>query len=276
MFNQALLKIEWLKIKKYKPFYVLLVGFLLAVVAVNLVVLMIQKKVVEPADKVGLTASFKPYSFEFVWQTISYTSGYLLIIPAMLMILLVTNEYAQRTHRQNIIDGWSRMQFIQAKLSIAIILALIITSLVALTGLCFGYFNGGPFRLDRFDNIGFFAIKSLNYLMLAVLVSVLVKKTGFAIGVYFLYMGGENFLSQFLYGYSVHLKSEGNNNLGDLGDLLPMNAADGLLLFPDNPLKQLVEDKVPHSNEAMLLMIALAYCFLMAWWAVHLFKSRDL
>lgn len=276
MFNQALLKIEWLKIKKYKPFYVLLTGFLLAVVGVNLAVHLIQKKVVEPADKVGLTASFKPYSFDYVWQTISYASGFLLIIPAMLMILLVTNEYAQRTHRQNIINGWSRIQFIQAKLSIAIILSLLITCLVVLTGLFFGFANGGQFSLDRFENIGYFAIKSLNYLLIAVLVSVLVKKTGFAIGVYFLYMGGENFLSQFLYSYSVQLKSAGKNNVGDLGDFLPMNSADGLLLFPDNPLKDIVKDKIPQSNETLLLVIALAYCFLFAWWAIYLFKTRDL
>jgi hypothetical protein len=89
-------------------------------------------------------------------------------------------------------------------------------------------------------------------------------------------MGGENFFSQILYGYSAQWKSAGKNKLGDLGDLLPMNAADGLLLFPDNPLKQLVEDKVPQSNATLLLILALVYCFLFAWWAVHLFKTRDL
>ena len=271
-----ILKIEWLKFRRYKPAIVLILGFLLAVVSTNLVVYTVQKKIVKPVDDVGITSGFNPFSFEHVWGTVSYTSGYLLIIPAMLMILLVANEYSNRTHRQNIITGWSRLDFMKAKFGLALLLTSCCTLIVFLTAFVFGLFADGPFSMNGFSNIGFFALKSLNYFLIATLISVLVKRTGFAIGVYFLYLGAENIVGQILYSFSAQFKMVKRIDLGDMSDYLPMGSADGLLAFPDNPLKTMVGDQLPQTYFIPVLLIALAYCFLFAWWSLQLFRNRDL
>src|SRR5579872_6832208 len=80
-----------------------------------------------------------PFAFPDAWQTISYNSApFLLILPALLIITLTTNEFTFRTHRQNIIDGWNRKQFVTVKLVELVILAAICTLVVGITTLLFG------------------------------------------------------------------------------------------------------------------------------------------
>ncbi len=66
-----------------------------------------------------------PFSFPNVWRTVPYDAGILLFIPAILIITLFTNEYSYRTHRQNIIDGWSRSRFIHIKIIEVFLLTVI-------------------------------------------------------------------------------------------------------------------------------------------------------
>jgi hypothetical protein len=112
--------------------------------------------------------------------------------------------------------------------------------------------------------------------MFAVLVSVLIKKTGFAIGVYFIYLGAENILSQMLDFWSMKLKGDKTVDLGSLGDYLPMNASDGLLTFPDNPIKSLAKGALPTDYTYVVLAFALAYLCLFIWWSRAKYLKADL
>ena len=67
--------------------------------------------------------------------------------------MLVTNEFSFRTHRQNIIDGWSRRQFVDVKIAMAVIIALVSTLMVILTALVFGFASGTSFGLDNFESV---------------------------------------------------------------------------------------------------------------------------
>ncbi|RYG49833.1 MAG: hypothetical protein EOO01_12060 [Chitinophagaceae bacterium] len=242
---KELLKTEWLKYKNYNVFMIMSVLFAVGVVAANYIVYVFNKNVVGAVNTGGLVSSFSPYNFDNTWQTTSYATGYLLIIPAMLLIILVTNEYTFRTSRQNIIDGWSRKQFINVKLAVALIFTVISTLLVILTALGFGFASGSTFSFEGFSHVGFFFMKSLSYNLLAVMISVWIRRTGFAIGLYFIYLGAENIISQLLDVWSVQLRSYEGVDLGALGDYLPMNASDGLLTFPDNPLKSIAKSTLP-------------------------------
>ena len=122
---QDLLKIEWLKLKHYSVFKILGILFLVGVVLSNYIGYRSVENFNENVNAPGLSSSFRPYSFYYVWQSTSWVQGMLLILPAMLLIILITNEYTYRTNRQNIIDGWSRRQFIEVKIALGVIFALI-------------------------------------------------------------------------------------------------------------------------------------------------------
>jgi hypothetical protein len=114
--------------------------------------------------------------FPDVWRAVSYVAGYFLVIPAILLIILVTNEYGFRTHRQNVIDGWSRNQFITAKLLIVLLLAILATVLTIVTAYFLGYlYTDSPMPLNIYTNFhltGDFFIQALSYLAIAFIIAV--------------------------------------------------------------------------------------------------------
>jgi hypothetical protein len=271
-----LLQIEWLKIKNYKAFIILISFFALGVVTTNYIVYSVNENIVGKINTAGLVSKFNPYSFENTWQTTSYATGFLLILPALLIIILVTNEFTYRTNRQNILDGWSREQFITVKLLLAAILAVFTTLLVIITALGFALLSGSDFSLNSFSHVGYFFLKALSYNLLAVLISVWIRRTGFAIGLYFIYLGAENIISQLLDVWSLKLRRDGVADLGSMGDYLPMNASDGLLTFPDNPLKTLAKSNLPTDYTWLVITLALLYIFLFYWLSRRRILRSDL
>jgi hypothetical protein len=271
-----LLKIEWLKVRKYKAFIILSIFFVLGIAASNYIVYLVSDNIINKSEAAILLNKFSPYDFEHVWQTVSYTSGYLLILPSMLLLILMTNEFTFKTNRQNIIDGWNRTEFIDVKLLIAMLIAVITTLLVIITGLCFALYTKTTFSLHGFSHVGYFFLKSLTYFLFAILISVLIKKTGFAIGVFFIYLGAENILAQALDFLSIKLKSNNNVDLGSMGDYLPMNAADGLLTFPENPLKSMARSSLPTDYSWLVLCFTIVYIILFFWLSRNRIIKKDL
>lgn len=265
-----------MKVKSYRAFIIISAFFAIGVFLSNYITFLVNKNIINKVNTAGLVSSFSPYNFSHTWQTTSYVTGFLLILPALLIIILVTNEYTYRTVRQNIIDGWSRAEFINVKLLIAVIITVISTLLVFLTAFGFGLASGSDFSMEGFSHVGYFLIKSLSYNLIAVLISVLIKRTGFAIGLYFIYMGTENVISQLLDVWSLKLRRDNNIDLGSMGDYLPMNASDGLLTFPDNPLKQIAKGNLPTDYYYIVLSLAAIYILLFVFFSRKKFLNTDL
>lgn len=271
-----LLKIEWLKIKNYKTFIVISSFFALGVVTSNYIVYSTFSNVINKANTGGLVAKFNPYDFVSTWQTTSYTTGFLLILPALLLIILITNEFTYRTNRQNILDGWSRDQFINVKLVLAAITAVVCTLLVMITALAFGFSTGTTFAFKGFSHVGYFFLKALSYNLVAVFISVWIRRTGFAIGIYFIYLGAENIISQLLDVWSIKLRARGIIDLGSMGDYLPMNASDGLLTFPDNPLKSFAKSNLPTDYTWVVVTLVVIYLVLFYFLSKRNINTTDL
>ncbi len=273
-----LLKIEWLKLKNYTAFIVISAFFLVGIVASNYSVYSFKKNVIDKADKMGILTSSSPYDFNFVWQTTSYVTGCLLLLPGLIIIMIVTNEFSFKTHRQNIIDGWSRRQFVEVKIVMAVIIALISTLLVILTALIFGFASGTSFAVENFESVGYFFIKALSYNMVALLIGILVRKTGFAIGLFFVYLWFENFIAVLLEVLSYKLKADYKFDIGNMGDYLPMNSADGLLHIPRTNIGDMAKNAIngPHDYWYISLGLAVAYLFLYFAWSKNRVETTDL
>jgi ABC-2 type transport system permease protein len=215
-----LLKIEWLKIKNYRTFWILGSLFLISIVGINYIAYSIHEENAKNAMQKVIMGS--PFEFPEVWHTITYMSSFLLFIPGLLMIISITNEFSFKTHRQNIIDGLSRTQFIHVKLVSVIILAIASTIAVFLTSLIFGLTQDADFSTTGLEYIGYFFIQALNYTGIALLFGVLFRRSGISIGVFFLYVVVlENFLGAIM-----------NKYLNNTGYFLPLESSDNLIGFP--------------------------------------------
>lgn len=273
-----LLKIEWLKIKNYSAFIVLSLFYLLGILGANYVVFYLKENLIDEADPTKIIASSSPYDFINTWQTTSYVSGFLLALPALLMILLVTNEFSFRTHRQNILDGWSRKNFINVKIVIALLSALASTVMVFITAMIFGFASGSSFDISNIENIGYFFIKALSFNMIALLFAVLVRKTGFAIGLFFIYLGVETILWGILQGLSMKFKREYDFDIGFMGNYLPLNSSDSLVHFPRNAVSDMAKNAgmMPHEYMYVSMSLALMYILIFYVWSRNRIIKTDL
>ena len=137
----TLIRTEWLKMRKYKAFWGMMILTILAYPGINTIIYQIYKEVTGRSDEAGAAAKMligNPFAFPEVWHTVAYASSIFVFIPALVIIMFITNEYTFRTHRQNIIDGWSRSQFVTSKLVDVLIITFIITLLYATVALIIG------------------------------------------------------------------------------------------------------------------------------------------
>lgn len=266
-----------MKIKGYSAFVVIASFFCIGVVAVNYIFYSLKKNVIDVADPTGLLSGGNPFGFPKIWQTASYYGGCLLLLPGLLLLILVTNEFTYRTHRQNIIDGLSRKQFVEVKLMLGLVIALASTLMVIITALLFGFLNYSSFSLSGFENVGFFFLKALTYNFVAVLMGVLIRRTGFAIAVYFIYAVLENGISVLLFVWAVNIKKDHSIDMGNMGNYLPMNASDGLLYSPFGDIGSgMPGGFLPADYTWLVLTLALSYLLLFFWWSRRRMLNSDL
>lgn len=126
-----------------------------------------------------------PLVFPDVWQNAAYVGGWVDCLLYVIALQTVTNEYQFRTARQNVIDGLSRRAFVAGKLVLMLLFALASTLLVAALALGLGGWSGGGLNGaaslsgTRFVPLHFLQV--LGYLMLALLIGVIVRRTGAAL-----------------------------------------------------------------------------------------------
>ena len=83
-----LLRIEWMKLKHYRTFWILSALYLISIVGLNFIVFYVQQRIFEEKQSKGLAELVignRPYSFPTVWQMTSYVSGFLLFLPGLLI-----------------------------------------------------------------------------------------------------------------------------------------------------------------------------------------------
>jgi ABC-2 type transport system permease protein len=190
------LKVEWLKVKYYRTFWILLAVIGVCIPVFNYVVYDITDNSFPKINGQNLLGN--PFSFPNVWRTVPYIAGIVIFVPAILIITLFTNEFSYRTHRQNIIDGWSRSRFIFIKIFEIFLLDLFITGVVVLTCLYFGFITRTSVQpaasWDQYRNILYFFVETLDYSLIALLFAMLIRRAGLAMGIFFLYMIVEQFV----------------------------------------------------------------------------------
>lgn len=263
-----LLSIEWLKLKNYRTFWILSGLYLLSIVGLNFIVFRIQQEIYHAKEAKGMAEMIlgaTPYSFPITWQMTSYVSSFLLFIPGLIMIISVTNEYSYRTHRQNIIDGWNRREFILVKIMTAFLLAIASTIMVVISAALFGFADGNTsFSLGNIEYIAFYLLQAISYTMVALLIAVLFKRGGLAIGIYFLYsLIVENVIKGLL-----------NFRGGTAGRYLPLQSTDELIPLP--VLQKVQNQFIAPPNQSVMLIIALLYLSAYIYFTIRKFETDDL
>lgn len=259
-----LLKIEWLKVKNYKAFWIFTILYAFAIVGINYTGLYINELATQNIPMGGALLG-SPYSFPKVWETVGYMSSWLLYFPGILFIMMLTNEFNFKTHRQNIIDGWTRWQFITVKFVFAILFSLVATLFISLVAFLIGLSStGSVFSFSGMENIGYIFIQTVAYITFAMFLAILFRRSGAAIAVFFLY----GLIFEWIISVVVNFKL----GLSPIGYFLPLQVTDVMLPIPFG-------GKVIYKDAPELWIMVLASLIYIAayyFFAIRKFTKEDL
>jgi hypothetical protein len=224
----SLLKVEWLKMRKYNAFWWVMIITAISYPGITLISYSSYQSLTNQpsqASQLAKMALGNPFSFPEVWHTVGYLSSLFIFIPAVVVIMLITNEYTFKTHRQNIIDGWGRNQFISSKLIDVILITALITILFFFVSLVTGINSQDRLIWKTWEQVyyvGLFALQTLAQLSIAFLIGFLVRKAFLALGIFlFYFLILENILVLWL-KFKAH----------DEGRFLPLEISDRLIPRP--------------------------------------------
>jgi len=273
-----LLTIELKKILPYKTFWIIIglyflflaLGIIMAEYIVNAMVDDVNKRLPIPLPHAVL------FYFPDIWQNLTFFASirFVLIFPAIVIIILITNEFVNKTVRQNIVNGMSRTEFIVSKLQVVFLLALVITVILMLVMFVLGIIHSDSQSMSMiFSGFSFvtgFFIQMLTYLCYAFFVAFILRNTGLAIALFTLY----TIIIEPVIYFLLRAPFMWENTVYTY---LPVNAVIRIVEYPSIPaLKKLMNFQLQDSVSLLSCTIPLIYSAVMIGIVYWTFNRKDL
>jgi len=233
-----LLKIEWIKLKSYRAFWIMVGLYLFILFSITFGLPEFLDFIASKTSESAPVNAFKTIAFNFadVWQNIAFVMGmrgFIKIFLALLVLVFISNEFSFLTIRSNILSGMSRTQFMLGKLSVVFLLSAIATLALFASGLYLGLrFSANTATaaiLSRIHWLLFYFIETFTYLTFALLIGILIRKTGFAIITLLSYIFIEPIIQYYV--------------PDNLDKYLPLNALNGIISGVNTSLLQVKTDE---------------------------------
>lgn len=244
-----MLAIEWMKIKRYRTFWILSGLFAILLPLWNYAISKGNLKATDGKSDAQVDIFNNTYKFNYLWQNMGFWASIFVVFISVLVIIMITNEYVYRTNRQNIIDGQTRMQFYHSKWLMAFVFAVATTLFVFITGFILGAANDSMSNFPgKIEHLFYLFILCLNYYGFALMLGLLFKRSGITIGIFFMYyLIIENLGEKLL-----------NRYLPNAGDYMPLQASDELLPLPlmDLLKAMVLPDKAPAMSGFVIASLA--------------------
>lgn len=273
-----LLSIELKKILPYKTFWIIIglyflflaLGIIMAEFIVNAMVDDVNKRLPIPLPHAVL------FNFPDIWQNLTFFASirFVLIFPAIIVIILITNEFTNKTVRQNIVNGMSRSEFILSKLQVVFMLSLVITIILTLVMFILGLTNSDSQSLSmiftRFSFVFGFFIQMTTYLCYAFFIAFLLRNTGLSIALFTLYTIIIEPVIYFMLRAPFMFENK-------IYTYLPVNAVIRIIEYPSIPaLKKLMDFHLQEEVSLLSCIIPMIYSAVMIGIVYWTFNKRDL
>lgn len=264
-----LLRIELIKTFNFKALWYLFIIYLLALGLILFGVESFINDIIGDAGrKLPISIpNMSLYSFPLVWHNLAYLSGFFKVFPAIIFIILVTNEYSYKTIRQQVINGLSRNELFYAKILLMLFISLVMGLIVGAYGLVLGIVNTENLDfltvLKKFEFVLTYSFEVFAYISFGYLIATLVKRSGFAVGVLLLWA----YIAEPIIAYKLP---------GDWGDYLPLRSIGNLIQIPNSQLMKIfgIEFQEFISLNDFLIAFSYVLVFNLIIWLIY--KKSDL
>ncbi len=269
-----LIKLEWLKIYNYKVARVFILLYCLFLF--GLIMLGTQKFNLGGKEVNLINEGI--FNFPQLWNFTTYFTALIKVFLAFIIITTVVNEFQNRTFKQNIIDGLSRKEFLLSKVYTIIILSVVSTILVFIFSYIFGLrYNTMEDPAYTFAEIGFifgYLIKLIAFMMLALFLSILIRKSAFTFILLFLWWFAEKIIVAIDKWFSGNVYGQKGQVMADkfmFSDYLPLNSMSNIIPVPVGRLSTIkailgeggnIVANVPWNHIGMCIIYAFVFGFL--------------
>lgn len=223
------------------------------------------------------------FNFPFIWHFNTYVAAMLKFFLAIVIVSMMSNEYSNRTLKQNLIDGLSKKEFVLSKFYTVIAFSLFSTLFIFILTLILGYSFSDytEFSIVTRDMDFLFAyfLKLVGFFSFCLFLGVLVKRSAFALGFLFVWWIFENIVYALM-----RFQLFGENIADRIIQFFPLEAMANLinrpferLGFVQNAASQLKADiSIDYAVHWYEVAIVSVWIFIFIYATYYLLKKRDL
>ena len=228
-----LLQIEYIKLKNSRASIILISTYFILLTSISLIAAI--KFDIGPI-KFHL-AEQGIFNFPFIWHFNTFFAAIFKLFLLLVIVSMITNEYSNRTLKQNLIDGLSKKEFILSKFYVVLVFALLSTVFVFVVSLILGFiysdYNEFLIIFSDLEYLLAFFVKLVGFFSFGLFLGVLVKRSAFAIGAMFVWLFAEGII----YGLLQWKFGSKSDIVSEVMQFLPLTAMSNLIEQPFGRLK---------------------------------------
>lgn len=224
------------------------------------------------------------FNFPFIWHFNTFLISLLKIFLAIVIVSMMSNEYSNRTLKQNLIDGMSKKEFILSKfytvLAFSAASTVFVFLLSLILGLSFSDYTEFSIIFSELEFLLAYFIKLVGFFSFCMFLGILVKRSAFALGFLFVWWIIEKIVHVVVRFKITHTDSGADSVM----QFFPLEATYNLIKQPVTRLNfiqsaanQLQTDiSTDYAVHWYSVLIVLVWTTIFVWGSYALLKKRDL
>ena len=224
------------------------------------------------------------FNFPYIWHFNSYIAALLKIFLAIVIVSMMSNEYSNRTIKQNLIDGLSKKEFILSKFLTVLVFSGISTIFLFIVTIILGYsfsdFTEFSIVVSDLEYLLAYFVKLTGFFAFCMFLGILIKRSAFALGFLVVWAIFEGIVYAVL-NFKVF---KGTDIATNIMQFFPLESMSNLVVEPFSRLNavqtaanqiggELDKDYGIHWYQ---LLIVIAWVFIFVYLSLFLLKKRDL
>lgn len=126
------------------------------------------------------------FNFPYIWHFNTFITAFFKLFLAIVIVSMMSNEYSNKTIKQNLIDGLSKKEFVFSKfltvLSFALLSTVFVFVVSMILGLVYSDYNELSIIFSDLEFLLAFFVKLVGFFSFCLFLGVLVKRSAFALG----------------------------------------------------------------------------------------------
>ncbi len=222
------------------------------------------------------------FEFPYIWHFNTYFAAILKFFLLLVIVSMVSNEYSNKTLKQNLIDGLSKKEYILSKFYMVLAMSLVSTLFVFILSTILGLIYSQEITFSLFFSdlsyfIAFF-IKLVSFFSFGLFMGVLIKRSAFAIGALFIF-----YILEAIVGLIISYYAN-KDTTAFIKSLFPFNSSESLIPNPI-PRMDFIKDtssqlgayyNIDYNVPLLNVIVSLIWTGLFIYGAYTFIQKRDL